>query len=184
MRWAITPRGAGILPGFRPVRDDDATLAPGEAFITTTDPRDMVLDADGETLRAPTQAERFEVLRATRRDQLRTARDAYIEAGVQFKSVRFYSDRQSIGDVAQAMVGFLMLATLSGAELASLPSPPPTTVRWKTADGHVDLTPKEIALLLARLSVHQQTAYALEEQALLRLAAARTEAEILGVSLQ
>lgn len=179
--WAYIPSAVGQPPSYRAVSEDEKISSP--EIRATTNPADLVTADDGVSLRPTKTSERLESLRDMKRRTLRAARDQLIETGVRYKGARFYSDRQSINDVAQAMTGFLMLATLTRDELAALPAPPPTSVRWKTQDGHVDLTPKEVAQLLARLSVHQQTAYALEEQALDRLAATDSEAAIAAVAL-
>lgn len=178
MRWAITPRGVGVSVGFRAI-NSQADVLPGEFFFEGN-PTGKVLADDGASLRDVTTAETLQRAKAAKLEELRQARNVAIAEGVEFQGNRYWSDRDSIADVRGAIVGFDMLDALPAPDRATLPVP--SAVRWKTKNGHVSLNRRELILLCAAMSIHQQAQFAIEEQLIAQTEAARTEAEVNAVS--
>jgi hypothetical protein len=170
MRWAIAPRGAGNPVGFRAI-NTDADLQPGE-FASTTDPAGKVLAADGGSLRQPTIAELLDSAKAERLEHLKSRRNAAIEAGIVFNGRRYWTDRDSILDIASALVGFLALQLLPPEQRATLTVPP--AVPWKTQSGYLPHTVVELIMLYAQVSQYRLTQHAIEDSLIAAVNAATT----------
>ena len=159
MRWAITPGAAGAPVGFRGIRTD-ADLQPGE-FASSADPAGLVLAADGNSLRPPTQAEVLAVARLARLEYLKDRRNAAIETGLQFNGRAYWTDRDAILDLASALIGFLSLSLLPPQDLAQLAVP--ATVPWKTRSGYVPHALGELVMLYAAMSQFRLAQHQIEE---------------------
>lgn len=160
MRWAIQPAGVGQPVGYRDIRDD-ADLQPGE-FASTTDPSGMVLASDGTSLRAPTNGELLAWAKEARLEYLKNRRNEAIEQGITFNGRPYWTDRDSVIDLATALIGFLSLSMLSSEQVAQLPVPP--AIPWKTRDGYVPHSPQELVLLYAAVSQYRLAQHQIEEQ--------------------
>lgn len=160
MRWAITPRGVGNAVGFRAIISDD-DLKPGE-FASTTDPAGMVLANDGTSLRAPTNSELLARAKEARLEYIKNRRNEAIEQGVTFNGRPYWTDRDSVIDLATALIGFLSLSMLSNEQVSQLPIPP--AIPWKTREGYVPHSPQELVLLYAAVSQYRLAQHQIEEQ--------------------
>lgn len=177
MRWAISPRGVAQPVGYRAIAAD-AQLRPGE-FSSTTDPAGLVLAEDGASLRAPSAAELLADAKAARLEYLKGRRNAAIELGVQFNGRRYWTDRDSILDIASALVGFVAVQLLPAEQRATLTVPP--TVPWKTQSGYVPHTVVELIMLYAQVSQYRLTQHAIEDSLIAAVNAATTVQQVEAV---
>jgi len=160
MRWAITPNGAGNPVGFRPLRDNDSTLAEAETFITTTDPEGKVLAKDGASLRAPRAAETLARARAARWEYLKDRRQQALDGGVTWNGHRWDTEEDDINRIARTLSSWQRALALPPEAQAQLPGLVPTSVSWTTAnDIEVDLTLQQLATLDAVISLHVGTVF-------------------------
>jgi hypothetical protein len=173
MRWAISARGEGEYPAFRACHQT-GTLAAGETFFTNFDPTGYVLAEGGGSLRLPTAEEALRPLQRARQQAINDRRDAYIAAGVEFNGWRFDTDPQSISNLTAA-VAFIQAAPLGNFT-------PPASVSWRDADNiDRDLTPAMLVGLGSAMFARVQTAHAIARQLKDAIAAATSEAQILGI---
>lgn len=177
MRWAITPRGIGQPVSFRAINSDEELQA-GE-FASTTDPAGLVLAQDGASLRVPTGAEVLMAAKAERLNYLRERRNQAIEAGIEFNGRQYWTDRDSVLDLASALIGFLSIGILPAEQVAQLPVP--STVPWKTRDGYVSHTLQELVLLYAAISTYRLAQHQIEEQLIDAVNAATTVQQVAAV---
>lgn len=174
MRWAITPFETGRPIGYRMIESDD-DLAPNE-FASTNDPQGKVLADDGTSLRDPTSAELLADAKAVRLEYLKERRNAAIELGITFNGRPYWTDRDSILDLASALIGFLAIGMLPPEQVAQLPVP--SAVPWKTREGYVPHTLPELVLLYAAVSQYRLAQHQVEEQLIAQVTAARTADQV------
>lgn len=178
MRWAITPNGIGKPVGFRSIKTD-AELKAGE-FASTTDPQGKLLANDGASLRTPTDAELLAAAKAARLDGLKDRRNAAIETGITFNGRPYWTDRDSVLDLASALIGFLAIGVLPPEQIAQLPVP--AAVPWKTREGYVPHTLPQLVLLYAAVSQYRLAQHQIEEELIAYVDAATTIEEVNAVS--
>lgn len=174
MKYAIIPRGVGKRPGYRTIQDNES-LAPGEEFSVSFDPRGFVLDDDGQSLRSESLAEVVAEAKEAKRAELRAARDKAIAAGVSYAGNVYDSDATAQTNVFQALQGLQAVKGLPAEVRALLPGPVPTSISWKTAaNDYVDLTEQDLVFLMAVLSLQKQTLFGIERTLLVQLDQATT----------
>ena len=177
MRWAITPRGIGQPVSFRAI-NSDGELQAGE-FASTTDPQGKVLANDGTSLRDPTTGELLAEAKAAKLEALKERRNAAIELGITFNGRPYWTDRDSVLDLASALIGFLAIGILPPEQVSQLPVP--TTVPWKTREGYVPHTLQELVLLYAAISQYRLAQHQIEDALIASVNAAGTLQEVTAV---
>ena len=125
----------------------------------------------------------LDTLKAAKLEQVKVWRDAAISKGMSFKGATFWSDKDSITDVMQALSALDAVAALPSETRAMLPATP-STVTWKAWSGtednvvHVDLTQDELRLLLAQLSLNTETKFGIEAKLIASVKAASSSEEL------
>lgn len=172
MRWAITPGSVGQPVGFRGIKDD-SDLQAGE-FASSTDPAGLVLDSDGASLRAPTNAERLAPLKRARQNYINDCREVAIASGAEFNDWTFDTDERSVANLTAA-VAFIQAAPDYGF-------PVPEAISWRDAT-NVDraLTPAQLVGLGAVIFTNVQTAHGIARALKDAIEAATTEGAIAAV---
>ena len=103
MRWAITPNGIGKPVGYRPLGENETTLAGGETFITTTDPADKLLGDDERSLRNPTSAERLRRVKDNRWERIKEKRQRVLYGGVRWNGHRWETSEEDYNSITRAV---------------------------------------------------------------------------------
>lgn len=174
MRWACTPRGVGRAVGFR-LLPEGADPEIGE-FVSTSDPRDLVLADDQTSLRTPTQGEILTIAREEKLAELVEARDAAIVSPVSWSGAQWSALPDDQANLIQAVSLWAAVLALSPEDQATLGAPVPSSIPWKTIANELrDLSYLEAIQLATAISISKQTMFAIYWQLEAAVAAAELD---------